>query len=57
MTAALLGTHLLLAARGGRFLSVTDPPEWAAEAARDWPRTALRNSCQGAGLTYTQLLA
>jgi len=23
----------------------------------DWPRTALRNSCQGAGLTYTQLLA
>jgi hypothetical protein len=41
MTAALLGTHLLLATRGGRFLSVTDPPDWATAAARDWPRTSL----------------
>ncbi|MCS0639509.1 hypothetical protein NX801_28520 [Streptomyces sp. LP05-1] len=39
----MLGTHLLLAAPGGRFLSMTDPPEWAAPLAREcrsegaWP--------------------
>jgi hypothetical protein len=27
---AFLGTHLLLAAPGGEFLSLTDPPEWAS---------------------------
>jgi len=30
---SLNGAHLLLAARGGRFLSLLDPPEWAAAAA------------------------
>jgi hypothetical protein len=30
---ALLGTHLLLAVSGGGFLSLMDPPEWAAPAA------------------------
>jgi hypothetical protein len=39
--AALLGTHLLLAAPGGRFLSVTDPPDWAVTAA---------GACRGQGL-------
>jgi hypothetical protein len=33
MIAALLGTHLLLTVPGGRFLSLTDPPDWAAAAA------------------------
>jgi hypothetical protein len=41
LIAALLGTHLLLAAPGGRFLSLTDPPGWAAQAAGD---------CQSRGL-------
>ncbi|MFE9258089.1 hypothetical protein [Streptomyces sp. NPDC006879] len=31
---SMAGTHLLLAVPGGRFLSLTDPPEWAAPAAR-----------------------
>jgi hypothetical protein len=35
MGASLLGTHLLLAVEGGRFLSLTDPPGWAAEAAAE----------------------
>lgn len=30
---ALIGTHTLLAVTGGRFLSPTDPPQWAAGAA------------------------
>lgn len=30
---AFLGTHLLLAAPGGEFVSLTDPPEWAAASA------------------------
>ena len=30
---AFLGTHLLLAVRGGDFVSLTDPPAWAAAAA------------------------
>ncbi|MFH8348876.1 hypothetical protein [Streptomyces sp. NPDC018045] len=30
---ALIGTHTLLAVTGGRFLSPTDPPRWAAGAA------------------------
>ncbi|MFB6905633.1 hypothetical protein ACFCWB_15350 [Streptomyces bacillaris] len=29
---SMIGTHLLLAAEGGRFLSLTDPPEWARPA-------------------------
>ncbi|MCK8676047.1 hypothetical protein [Streptomyces lichenis] len=39
----MLGTHLLLGAPGGRFLSMTDPPEWAAPLVREcrnegvWP--------------------
>jgi hypothetical protein len=41
LSAALLGTHLLLAAHGGRFLSVTEPPDWALAAVLDWPRTSL----------------
>lgn len=31
--AAMLSTHLLLRARGGQFISLTDPPAWAAAAA------------------------
>lgn len=31
---SLIGAHLLLGLPGGRFLSMTDPPEWAAPAAR-----------------------
>ncbi|KOV60515.1 hypothetical protein [Streptomyces sp. MMG1121] len=40
---SMIGTHLLLAAPGGHFLSMTDPPEWArpevAECHNDhtWP--------------------
>ncbi|QHA02534.1 hypothetical protein GQF42_03825 [Streptomyces broussonetiae] len=40
---AMIGTHLLLSAPGGHFLSMTDPPEWArahvAECHNDhtWP--------------------
>lgn len=40
---SFVGTHLLLAAPGGAFLSLTDPPQWAAGAAagcqnsRCWP--------------------
>ena len=40
---SLLGCHLLVAASGARFLSLLEPPEWAAEAAhgcvneRCWP--------------------
>jgi len=40
---SFVGTHLLLAVRGGAFLSLTDPPEWAVGAAaactnsRCWP--------------------
>lgn len=30
---SLIGTHLLLGVPGGRFLSLTDPPEWARPAA------------------------
>jgi len=41
--AALIGAHLLLGLSGGRFLSLTDPPEWARAAAEEcvnvgtWP--------------------
>jgi hypothetical protein len=38
---ALLGAHLLLAVEGGRFISLLDPPAWAAAAAR---------SCSNCGL-------
>ncbi|MFE7122761.1 hypothetical protein [Streptomyces sp. NPDC057617] len=31
---SLIAAHLLLGLPGGRFLSMTDPPEWAAPAAR-----------------------
>ncbi|MFJ1578623.1 hypothetical protein [Streptomyces sp. NPDC088182] len=31
---SLIGAHLLLGLPGGRFLSMADPPEWAAPAAR-----------------------
>ncbi|MEU3186122.1 hypothetical protein ABZ707_18245 [Streptomyces sp. NPDC006923] len=31
---SLIGAHLLLGLPGGRFLSMTDPPEWAKPAAR-----------------------
>ncbi|MFF4536399.1 hypothetical protein [Streptomyces aureus] len=40
---SLIGTHLLFGVPGGRFLSLTDPPEWARPAAaschndRTWP--------------------
>ena len=40
---SLVATHTLLAADGGEFLSLLDPPEWAAQAAaqcanlRTWP--------------------
>ncbi|MET7504791.1 hypothetical protein [Streptomyces microflavus] len=40
---SMIGAHLLLAAQGGRFLSMTDPPEWARPAVaelrndRTWP--------------------
>ncbi len=40
---SFVGTHLLLAVRDGAFLSLTDPPEWASDAAaacrnhRCWP--------------------
>ncbi|MGA8118157.1 MAG: hypothetical protein WCA46_31385 [Actinocatenispora sp.] len=40
---ALIGAHTLLALTGGEFLSLTEPPEWAAPAAaacvneRSWP--------------------
>src|SRR5262249_2672046 len=43
---ALIAAHLLIGAAGGRFLSLTDPPEWAAGAAaarvdvRPWPGPA-----------------
>ena len=30
---AFLGTHLLLAAPGGEFISLTDPPDWASASA------------------------
>ncbi|MFE9881069.1 hypothetical protein [Streptomyces sp. NPDC005784] len=30
---SLIGTHLLIGVPGGRFLSLTDPPEWARPAA------------------------
>jgi len=41
--ASFVGAHLLLAAQDAAFVSITDPPEWAAEAAaacsnhRCWP--------------------
>jgi hypothetical protein len=41
LAASLLGTHLLLAADGGRFLSLTDPPDWAATAAAACKNTGL----------------
>ncbi|MCU1489690.1 MAG: hypothetical protein JWM85_1095 [Acidimicrobiaceae bacterium] len=31
---SFVGAHLLMAAQGGRFISVVDPPRWAAGAAR-----------------------
>jgi len=34
MRHSLVSTHLLLAAEGGTFLSLLDPPAWAAEAAK-----------------------
>ncbi|WNO76310.1 hypothetical protein [Streptomyces sp. AM8-1-1] len=40
---SMIGTHLLLGVPGGRFLSMTDPPEWARPAVADchndhtWP--------------------
>ncbi|MDT0492331.1 hypothetical protein RM717_17620 [Streptomyces griseus] len=40
---SMIGAHLLLAAEGGRFLSMTDPPEWARPAVAElrndhtWP--------------------
>lgn len=40
---SMIGAHLLLAVQGGRFLSMTDPPEWARPAVaelrndRTWP--------------------
>ena len=35
LRAAMLSTHILLRARGGRFMSLTDPPAWAERAAAD----------------------
>ncbi|HEY9244105.1 MAG TPA: hypothetical protein VIP48_19120, partial [Streptosporangiaceae bacterium] len=36
---ALVAAHSLISVRGGRFLSMTDPPEWAAPAVRDCVNT------------------
>jgi hypothetical protein len=57
LAGALLGTHLLLEVRGGGFLSVTDPPEWAASAAADWPRSALHPVLVGPSPTEVVLAA
>jgi hypothetical protein len=36
---ALVAAHSLIAVPGGRFLSMTDPPEWATQAVRDCVNT------------------
>jgi hypothetical protein len=49
---ALIAAHLLIGAPGGRFLSMTDPPEWATAAvarcenARTWPVLAGPEDCR-----------
>ncbi|MGO8883580.1 MAG: hypothetical protein ACLPUO_08185 [Streptosporangiaceae bacterium] len=49
---ALIAAHVLIAAPGGRFLSMTDPPEWAAGAVAGcentgtWPVRAGPPECQ-----------
>jgi hypothetical protein len=49
---ALIAAHLLVAVPGGRFLSMTDPPEWAAAAVADcqntgtWPVLAGPPECR-----------
>jgi hypothetical protein len=48
---ALIAAHLLIGAPGGRFLSMTDPPEWAAAAVAQcentgtWPVLAGPEEC------------
>jgi hypothetical protein len=54
---ALLGTHLLLAAAGGRFLSLTDPPDWAAPAARGCRNAGLYPVLVGEGAADAVVLA
>ncbi|MFI7687473.1 hypothetical protein ACIBQ6_00300 [Nonomuraea sp. NPDC049655] len=39
LRASLLSCHTLLATRGGSFVSLLDPPEWAAAAVRDCVNT------------------
>jgi hypothetical protein len=49
---ALIAAHLLIGAPGGRFVSMTDPPEWATAAVADcanagtWPVLAGPEDCR-----------
>jgi hypothetical protein len=59
---ALIAAHLLIAAPGGRFLSMTDPPEWAAAAVAactntgTWPVLAGPPECQDLILSLPVIL-
>ena len=60
--ASLIGAHLILEAEGGRFVSVIDPPETAAAAARGclqrrcWPVLAGAKPADGEAATSTVVL-
>ena len=59
---ALIAAHLLIGAAGGRFLSLTDPPEWAAGAAAEcvnvgtWPVLAGPAECRDLVLSSPVIL-
>ena len=60
---ALIAAHLLIGAPGGRFLSMTDPPEWATAAvaqcqnAGTWPVLAGPEGCRDLLLSSPVILS
>jgi hypothetical protein len=62
LRAALIAAHLLIGVPGGRFLSMTDPPEWAAAAVAQcentgtWPVLAGPQDCSNLLLSSPVIL-
>jgi hypothetical protein len=62
LTHALIAAHALIWVAGGKFLSMTDPPEWAAPAVADcenvgtWPVLAGPPDCQDLMLSSPVIL-
>jgi hypothetical protein len=62
LRSAMIAAHSLIAAPGGSFLSLTDPPEWAADAVADcrnvgtWPVLAGPEDCRDLMLSSPVIL-